>query len=278
MGANTKLLRSRIKSVDSTLHLTKAMGLVASSKIRKATNAMLRGREYAQAVSNIVRSLVSNQDCQTSPYMMKRSSVRTKLIVIAGDRGLAGGYNANIFRTVRDYYQDAEIIPIGKRVCDRFSYARNSEEAFTLAQNSAEAFSHEDSLKLATELCSEFVSGEYDRLGILGTKYVSMMTQLPEVKWLLPLASDAGESSDGMIFEPNAVTVLNAAIPEYVAGMLTAAVRESFACEVAARRMAMDSAGKNAQQMIDSLQLQYNRARQGTITQEITEIVAGSGQ
>ncbi len=105
-----------------------------------------------------------------------------------------------------------------------------------------------------------------------------MMTQLPEVKWLLPLVNEAGESSDGMIFEPNAVTVLNAAIPEYVAGMLTAAVRESFACEVAARRMAMDSAGKNAQQMIDSLQLQYNRARQGTITQEITEIVAGSGQ
>lgn len=268
MGANTKLLRSRIKSVDSTLHLTKAMGLVASSKIRKATNAMLHGREYAQAVSNIVHNLVNNQDCQTSPYMMKRGEGRTKLIVIAGDRGLAGGYNANIFRTVRDHYQDAEIIPIGKRVCDRFS----------CTQCSAETFTHADSLKLAAELCSAFVSGEYDRLGILGTKYISMMTQLPEVKWLLPLVNEAIESSDGMIFEPNAVTVLNAAIPEYVAGMLTAAVRESFACEVAARRMAMDSAGKNAQQMIDSLQLQYNRARQGTITQEITEIVAGSGQ
>ncbi len=269
MGADTKLLRNRIKSVDSTLHLTKAMGLVASSKIRRATGAMLRGREYSDSVTNIVRSLVSNQDCKNSPYMHNRGAGTTKLIVIAGDRGLAGGYNANVFRTVRDYNQDVEIIPIGKRSCDRFGSEHRSAEAFT----------HEDSIELANKLCAEFASGSYDRLGILWTRYISVMTQIPEVTWLLPLqANEDNVDSSGMIFEPDELTILNAAVPEYIAGKLTAAVRESFACEVAARRMAMDSAGKNAQQMIDSLTLQYNRARQGAITQEITEIVAGSGQ
>ena len=251
MGADTKLLRNRIKSVDSTLHLTKAMGLVASSKIRRATASMLRGREYSESVSGIISSLVCCRDCLRSPYMQERSGGATRLIVIAGDRGLAGGYNA-----------------IGKRCCDRYG----------AEQNTAEGFTHEDSMRLAAMLCDEFKSGKYDRLGILWTKYISMMTQVPEVTWLLPLQRTQDSKQMDIVFEPDELTVLDSAVPEYVAGKLTAAVRESFACEIAARRMAMDSAGKNAQQMIDDLMLQYNRARQGAITQEITEIVAGSGQ
>ena len=268
MGADTKLLRNRIKSVDSTLHLTKAMGLVASSKIRRATASMLRGREYSESVSGIISSLVCCRDCLRSPYMQERSGGATRLLVIAGDRGLAGGYNANIFRAVRDYYSNVELIPIGKRCCDRYD----------AEQNTAEGFTHEDSMRLAAMLCDEFKSGKYDRLGILWTKYISMMTQVPEVTWLLPLQRTQDSKQMDIVFEPDELTVLDSAVPEYVAGKLTAAVRESFACEIAARRMAMDSAGKNAQQMIDDLMLQYNRARQGAITQEITEIVAGSGQ
>lgn len=269
MGADIKQLRNRIKSVDSTLHLTNAMGLVASSKIRRATAAMLRGREYAEAVSDIIRCLAASPDCQSSPYMKEcEHGGKVRLIVIAGDRGLAGGYNANIFRTVRDYYSDVDIIPIGKRSCERYGDERISAEAFT----------HAYSMELASKLCRDFVNGEYDRLGILWTKYVSMMTQLPIVTWLLPIERANEQSAQGVIFEPDDVTVLNAAVPEYIAGTITAKVRESFACEVAARRMAMDSAGKNAQKMINDLTLQYNRARQSAITQEITEIVAGSGQ
>ena len=130
---------------------------------------------------------------------------------------------------------------------------------------------------LATELCREFAAGEYDRVGIVCTKYRSMMLQEAEVRFLLPLEEKAADSLAGTVFEPDELTVLNEIVPEYVAGILVSAVRESFACEVAARRTAMDSAGKNAQQMIDGLQLAYNRARQSAITQEITEIVAGSG-
>ena len=220
MGADIKSLRNRIRSVDSTLHLTKAMGLVASSKIRRATMNMNRSREYTASMEEVVGLLAASPDCAKSPYMTPKGH-GDRVIVIAGDRGLAGGYNANVFR-------------------------------------------------LAATL-------EGARLGILYTRYRSLMTQEATLLWVLPLGKGSENGSAAPIFEPDEQTVLDAAVPTYVSGMLTACVRESFASEVAARRMAMDSAGKNAQEMIDRLQLQYNRARQNAITQEITEIVAGAG-
>lgn len=267
MGADTKKLRNRIKSVNSTLHTTKAMGLVASSKIRRAIDSMQKGRAYSEALKRVISQLASSTECAKSPYMQKRESARTKLIVIAGDRGLAGGYNANIFRYVRDF-SDAQMIPIGKRAHERFGG--------TLYL--AERFSYQDAMALSQTLCDEFAKGAYDRLGIVGTKYVSMMSQEPEFIWVLPLEKGEQAVSYSAVFEPDELTVLNTAIPEYVAGILMHSVKESFASEVAARRMAMDSAGKNAQMMIDDLSLAYNRARQGAITQEITEIIAGSGE
>ncbi len=265
MGADTKKLRNRIKSVNSTLHLTKAMGLVASSKIRRATAAMLQGRQYADAVGQMIRQLSSCPECKKSPYMQPAPVGKTRIVVIAGDRGLAGGYNANVFRLAREY-PDAEMIPIGKRASDRYS-------GKTLL---AETFGYAEAITLARQLCEDFVAGEFDRLGIIGSLYRSMLTQEATIRWVLPLEAAPRQPGASVIFEPSEVQVLATAMPEYLAGVLLAAVRESFACEVAARRMAMDSAGKNAQEMIDDLQLQYNRARQGSITQEITEIVAGS--
>ncbi len=266
MSGNTKTLKLRIKSVDSTLHLTKAMGLVASSKMRKANIAMQAGRQYESALQNVVNLLTAVPDCQASPFMREYNGGKTKLIVIAGDRGLAGGYNANVFRLVRDY-EDAEIIPIGKRACERYGKPVVSSEKFYAT----------DAFKLAKELCQQFQNGEFERLGIVTTKYISMMTQTPEVKWVLPLVKAENTQNTSAVFEPDERTILDIAVPEYLSGIIVACIRESFASEVAARRMAMDSAGKNAQQMIDELQLEYNRARQGAITQEITEIVAGAG-
>ncbi len=267
MGANTKLLRSRIKSVDSTLHLTKAMGLVASSKIRRANDAMMKSRQYADAVSTAVSMLTASPDCAKSPYVVGGDGDRIRLIVIAGDRGLAGGYNANVFRLVASLPQ-AEYIPIGKRACDRFGGTTNSSEDYSSAEARA----------LAKTLCEDFANNKFDKLGIVCTEYHSMMTQTATVRWVLPLERAEQSGGAGIVFEPDEQTILPVAVLEYVSGMLMAAVRESFASEVAARRMAMDSAGKNAQEMIADLQLQYNRARQGAITQEITEIVAGSGE
>ncbi len=266
MAGNTKALRVRIKSVSSTLQLTKAMGLVASSKIRRANEAMQQGRDYASALQQTVGLLTADRECLKSPYMQQRDTQRTRLLVIAGDRGLAGGYNANVFRLAAQY-PEAEILPIGKRACERFGKPVVSSEHF----------SFEDAAAMADSLCADFAAGEYDRFGILSTDYRSVLVQEPVIRWLLPLRKSEQQNTAGIVFEPDELTVLDNVVREYVAGMITVCARESFASEVAARRMAMDSAGKNAKQMIDELQLEYNRARQGAITQEITEIVAGSG-
>ena len=266
MGADTKALKNRIRSVDSTLHTTSAMGLVASSKMRRSNERMAGGRQYADAFASVVDVLTACPECAGSPFMRKTDGKRTRLIVIAGDRGLAGGYNANIFRLVATMQYD-QIIPIGKRAVDRYKGEFHSSEKFTGAEATA----------MARKLCKEFVDGEYDRLGIVYTRYVSMMSQEADVKWVLPLTKPEAVESISAVFEPDEETILNATVPDYVAGILMACIREAFASEVTARRMAMDSAGKNARAMIDDLQLQYNRARQSAITQEITEIVAGSG-
>ena len=266
MSENTKALRVRIKSVNSTMQLTKAMGLVASSKIRRANEAMLKGRDYSCALEETISVLAADRECLKSPYMKEREPLRTRIIVIAGDRGLAGGYNANVFRLAATF-PDAEIIPIGKRACERYG------KPFV----SSEHFSFEEAAEMADMLCNDFAEEKFDRLGIISTRYHSVMSQEAYIKWILPFKKSDRKDTAGIVFEPDHLTVLNNVAREYVAGIITVCSRESFASEVAARRMAMDSAGKNAQQMINDLQLEYNRARQGAITQEITEIVAGSG-
>ena len=263
-AADIKKLRTRIRSVDSTLHLTKAMELVASSKMRRAADAMEKSIGYADAAIDIINVLASCKETEKSVCFAQNGTNKTRLFVIAGDRGLAGGYNANIFRLVREY-PGAEIIPIGKRSCDRFGKETISSETVT----SAELF------KMAKKQCDDFSAGEFDRLGIVCTKYVSIMTQEATFRWVLPLERSDSAKLPGIIFEPDETTVLESAVPEYVCAILASSVRESFACEIAARRTAMDSAGKNAREMIDNLTLKYNRARQSAITQEITEIVAG---
>ena len=262
--ADMKQLRNRIKSVNSTLHLTKAMGLVASSKIRRANLAMARSKAYVSAIDGLMTALCADSECRRSAYMTERGD-KVRLVVIAGDRGLAGGYNANVFRLVKELGV-TDILPIGKRACDRYHGDFISSEDITAA----------DAARLAKQLIADYLDGRFDKLGIVSTEYVSMMTQTPKVDWILPVKPTETEPV-GTVFEPDCPTILETAVKEYVAGHIAAAVRESFASEVAARRMAMDSAGKNAQTMIDDLTIAYNSARQGAITQEITEIVAGAG-
>ncbi len=264
MGADIKQLKNRIRSVDSTMHLTKAMGLVATSKMRKSNQMMTAGREYSDSFREAVRLLCGSRECAKSAYLREAGS-RVRAIVIAGDRGMAGGYNANVFR-IADAYR-GHIIPLGKRACARYGGEYISSEKIGT----------ESILNLVQIQCADFVRGEFDRLIVVCTKYISMMTQEAVIEELLPLKKSE-EVTAAPIFEPDEVQVLEAAVPQFLAGELTRMIRESFACEIAARRTAMDSAGRNAQLMIDQLQIQYNRARQNAITQEITEIVAGAGQ
>lgn len=267
MGADIKGLRTRIKSVNNTLHLTNAMGLVASSKIRKATLAVDNARDYYEAIKSVSSILTSFPECQNSPYMAENDSDEIRIIVIAGDRGLAGGYNVNVFKLMKEY-ENANFIPIGKRACEK------CKKEVVLC----EGFSTIDANNLIKQQCEDYVNGKFKKLGIISTKYVSMMTQEANIEWVLPLQKNSSKPVGSMIFEPNAETVFSEIVPELLTGTLVAALKESFLSEVASRRMAMDSASKNATKMIDDLRLEYNRARQASITQEITEIIAGSGQ
>ncbi len=264
MPGNTKALKNRIKSVNSTLHLTKAMGLVASSKIKKANAAMFGARDYEKALRSIVSVLSESRECKKSPYLNDNGK-KPFVIAIAGDRGLAGGYNANIFRTIREM-GDVDIYPIGKRACERFGGEITLSEKYTSEQAAA----------LATDICKKYTAGEIGKVYIVSTEYVSIMSQVPQVKQILPIALEGTQANTVTTFEPDPETVLESAVLEYVSGNLMYAIKESFASEVAARRVAMDAAGKNAGAMIDNLTLEYNRARQSAITQEITEIVAGA--
>ena len=295
MAKDIKSLRTRIKSFDSTLHLTGAMGLVASSKIKRACDGMYASREYSKGLSEIITSLAACPECRKSPYFGlekktpeneeeetestdNKEFAKTRLIVIAGDRGLCGGYNANVFRTVRTM-EALEIKPIGKRSYDKYhSVDLENEDSDDTGYLSSERYTYEEALEEARICCNDFLEGKIDRVLVVYNRYISIMSQEPEVYQLLPLERPSVMKDLGSVCEPAPDAILEDLFPEYFAGKLYALVKESFACEVAARRMAMDSAKKNAQQMIDNLQLEYNRARQSTITQEITEIVSGAGK
>lgn len=276
MAADRKAIRTSIQSINSTLHLTKAMGLVASSKMRRANENRVKSGQYVATFDRTMRLLRSAPECADSPYFRESTGGRTKLIVIAGDRGLAGGYNNNVYRFVAELAPD-EIYPIGRRACEKYHGAELI---------SSEHYDVGSAGRLIRSLCTDFLEGKFDRLGLVYTHYDSVLTQTPTLRTLLPLEippAPASETAEGegripasVIFEPDEKTVLDFILPEYLTGVLCSALKESFASEVASRRNAMDSAGKNAQAMIDDLTLAYNRARQSAITQEITEIVAGA--
>ncbi len=275
MSGNAKAIRTRIKSVESTMHITRAMQLVASSKIKRATERMQESRYFFDTLLSMFNEIAAGNG--DSPYLRGREVKRSCYIVLAGDRGLAGGYNANVFRaferTVTE--RDALIIPIGRRACDYFhahGYPCTSEIP------SIEALTMETCVSLGRTIRDLFATCEVDRVTLLYTDYVSAMTQIPIMRQLLPFVADreAPSTRATTVWEPNATSVLNAIIPQYITGILWGAVTTAYTSELASRRNAMDSATKNAGEMIDRLTLTYNHARQAAITQEITEIVAGS--
>ena len=278
MGADIKSLRVRIKSVRSTQHLTKAMGLVASSKIRKSNISMTKSAEYSKTVCETINELTACRECQKSPFM-KEAGEKLRLIVIAGDRGLAGGYNSNVLKLAVSKMagQESSILPIGKKTVDYFRTKEVPMLAATYAD--AEEMSLGDCFTVAKDLCKRYIDGEFDRVYVTYTRFVSVLSQNPESLQLLPLVrrDDIPEDNrkSDIVYEPSCEEVFETIIPEYLGGVLYGALCESRASEQAARQSAMDSATQNADDMIADLSLKFNRARQAAITQEITEIVAG---
>lgn len=276
MGSNIKAIKTRIKSIDSTMHLTKAMQLVASSKMKGATEAMEQSRCYLEALMATVSNLISNET-KSSEFIKPREVKKTCLIVIAGDRGLAGGYNGNIYKKTDAAAEGKSVcvLPIGKRTVEHM--LARKYEIVSDKYISTEKLTLSDCAELGRDITKRFKNGEFDKVVLISTKYASMLAQLPQETQLLPIPQPKDRKADGYImFEPDSITVLNSIIPSYISGMVYASTRESFTSELSARRNAMDSATKNAEEMMDKLSIEYNRARQSTITQEITEIVAGS--
>ena len=277
-GVSTKDIKNRIRSMESTKQITKAMEMVATSKLRHAQAQVLNSRPYFEILYSTINEIVDSDRSLTSPYLRKKENGKALYIVIAGDRGLAGGYNSNILKLVMSQIQqqDATILPIGKKAVDFF----RSRGLAMLTESYAEAadVSIGDCFSIAKLLSKAYLAGEFDRICVAYTSFVSVLSQAPATLQLLPLEQQTDRPSTGsdVIYEPNQEEVLDAIIPEYLGGVLYGALCESRASEQAARRTAMDSATQNAEDMIADLSLKYNQARQAAITQEITEIVAGS--
>ena len=278
-GVSTKEIKNRIRSMESTKQITKAMEMVAASKLRHAQARVMNSRPYFEILSSTIDDIVKTNQDFTSPYLNKRPVRKIAYIVIAGDRGLAGGYNSNILKLVQAETEgkDYTVLPIGKKAVDYFR--NHNVPVLTDAYAEAADVSIGDCFSVAKQLAKAFRAGEFDEIHVAYTEFVSILSQTPASKRLLPLLQQntGGEVKEAdILYEPGSVEVFDAIVPEYLGGVLYGALCESRAAEQAARRTAMDSATQNAEEMIADLSLKFNQARQAAITQEITEIVAGS--
>ena len=279
-GVSTKEIKTRIRSMESTKQITKAMEMVAASKLRRAQAQVLNSRPYFEILYSTIHDIVDANRDFSSPFLQQRPVNKVMYIVIAGDRGLAGGYNSNILKLVQSEIQDkdATVLPIGKKAVDYFK--SHGVPVHTDLYAEAAGVTIGDCFSIAKQLSNAFLAGEFDEIHVAYTNFVSVLSQVPGSLRLLPLIrqdvdSSASPGSD-TVYEPSSEEVFASIVPEYLGGILYGALCESRAAEQAARRSAMDSATQNAEDMIDDLSLKFNRARQAAITQEITEIVAGS--
>ena len=278
-GVSTKDIKNRIRSMESTKQITKAMEMVAASKLRQAQNRITASRPYFEILSNTISDIVATNRDFTSPYLRKREGNRVLYVVIAGDRGLAGGYNSNVIKLAVANMEgkDASVLPIGKKAVDYFR--SKGYRLLTDAYAEAAEVGVGDCFSIAKLLSRVYLAKEFDEIHVAYTNFVSVLSQTPAVKQLLPLIPAEREeplSRCVTVYEPEPEEVFASIVPEYLGGIVYGALCESRCAEQAARRTAMDSATSNAEEMIADLSLKYNRARQAAITQEITEIVAGA--
>ena len=275
-GASMKQIKTRIKSVESTRQITKAMELVATSKLRRAKERAEASRPYRQVMERAIAGLRSVSTETPSVYVTEREVKGTCYIVIAGDRGLAGGYNANLFRMIRTMLGEGDcVLPVGKKALEYYqrSGCRILSDFFSVTATIGTG----DCAQIAELLCEGYKQGNFDRVVVAYTYFRSMLSQEPMTQQLLPVGVNSeGEEFGDFLLDGDPTELINGIIPQYVSGLLYTCVCEATASEHGSRRTAMNSANKNATEIIDTLVLKYNRARQAVITQEITEIVSGA--
>ncbi len=273
-----KDIKRRIKSVGSTRQITKAMELVASSKLRKAKQRAEQARPYFTELYRSMCEIASANTDFSTVFTQKREVKNRLFIVVAGDRGLAGGYNSNVLKlAAAAHADDAEkpkIIAVGKKSIEYFS--KRGYDIVGSFPNVAEDIKPAMAYDIANIAIDMFKNGEVDDVQLFYTMFVSSLTQEPQQMSVLPMATQKLENYGTMDYDPSPEAVFDRIVPRFTASLLQCAVVESYASEQGARRTAMESATDNADEMIASLSLLYNRARQASITQELTEIVGGA--
>lgn len=278
--ASMRDIKRRKAGVQSTQQITKAMKLVSTVKLQRAKTRALQSKTYFSCMYDTVVSLLAKAGNLDVPYTQKQESTRKAIIVLTSNRGLAGGYNSNVVKLITQGGFDKEDVDIyaigrkGREVLERRGYTIKADFS-----ELADEFEYADAIKVCNEILKAYDEKEVGEIYLAYTNFKNTVSQTPELLKLLPVLPEEHEiEDDGLLmnFEPHDEEALKMIIPKYMTSLLYGALVESLASENGARMQAMDNATNNAQEMIDSLTLLYNRARQGSITQELTEIIAGA--
>ena len=280
--ASMRDIKRRKTSISSTQQITKAMKLVSTVKLQKAKNKAEETTPYFRYMYQTVCSMLAKAGNIDHPYLRKRSSDKKGIIVITSNRGLAGGYNSNIVRLITGSdipVEDARIYTVGRKGQEalvRKGYAMETDYSDVM-----EAPTYEDAQAISREVLEAYAAGEIGEIYLAYTHFKNTVSHEPTLLRLLPVQVNeedlTTENTDLLMnFEPNEEEALDMIIPKYITSLIYGALVEAVASENGARMQAMDSATSNAEEMISDLTLKYNRARQGAITQELTEIIAGA--
>jgi F-type H+-transporting ATPase subunit gamma len=280
-----KEIRSQIKSIKNTQKITRAMEMVAASKMRKAQDRMRASRPYAERIRNVMHHLAQAHPEYRHPYLEEREVKRVGYIIVSTDRGLCGGLNANLFRRLLGELKEWDAKGVGLEVCTvgrkataffkRFSAKLRGETS-----DLGDAPRLEELIGTVKLMLDAYDNGEIDHLYLASNDFVNTMTQRPSIEQLLPIATPEEDEELrhhwDYLYEPEAKEVLDDLLMRYIESLVYQGVVENIACEQAARMVAMKAASDNAGNLIDELQLAYNKARQAAITQELSEIVGGA--
>lgn len=284
--ASLRDIRKRIRSVKNTQQITKAMKMVAAAKLRKAQDAIVAARPYAQALDQMIADLAARSEGLAHPLLISRPARKVDVVVLTSDRGLAGGFNSNITRRVtrflfenKDTYEEVRLITIGRKGHDFFR--RREANILRDYPGLYSRVNFRTASEVAEEASRRFLSGETDAVFIVYNEFLSAISQKVVLSQVLPLQSLAGESHNSAAtvdfkYEPGREAVLDRLVPQAIAIKIYRALLESVASEHGARMSAMDNATSNASDMIGKLTLYYNRTRQAAITKELMEIVSGA--
>jgi F-type H+-transporting ATPase subunit gamma len=286
--AGAKEIRTKIRSIKSTQKITRAMEMVAASKMRKAQERMRASRPYASRIRNVISHLAAGRLEYQHPYLIERDPKRVGFMVISTDRGLCGGLNANLFRATVQAMRtwDEKNIPIdicaiGKKAESFFR--RMGGNVISSISQLGDKPSIQDVIGTVKVMLDAYDNFELDRLYLIYSEFVNTVTQKPRIELLLPIIDTATDDAPmhkfswDYIYEPDARELLEALLIRYIESLVYQGIVENGASEQAARMVAMKNASDNAGELIDDLQLMYNKARQAAITRELSEIVAGAG-